>query len=417
VGWFAPHVHSPATDAVTPDEVMLLCLKALGGKSPISFSVDAGNLRANKRMPEMREIIRTCDELKRRDYFTEAACAELTKPMAEHVLERLPGGNWDLRPLQFGSPRIVDAAHEESSRWTCKNPYAEQTPWVRIRARTALAPYGDKKNLVLADPRGGVPFQPRETASAELAQSVQPSAEKTPDGTSTFCYRAENRAKTGSAWCRASLVLPKPLDLSGHRRLGLWVRSEAPGGILNVQLAATDARRDHYIPLDRRGWSYVVLDPPEDDRFFDYAWPYSFTDLMYTCAGVYHGVKELNLYYNGLPPGANARVWIGRIEALEERAMPLATPALDAGGQKIVFPVSLKPDEYLEMEPDGRCRHFDPNGGLIGEVKPQGGLRLAAADNRMRFTCAMGEATSPRAEVTLSLRGSPIPNARRGMTP
>jgi hypothetical protein len=208
--------------------------------------------------------------------------------------------------------------------------------------------------------------------------------------------------------------LPKPLNLSRHRRLGLWIRSDAPGGILNVQVAATDARRDHYVPPGGQGWSYIVLDPPEDSRFYDYAWPYSFTDLFYTCWGVYGGVKELNLYFNGLPPGATARCWIGRIEALEERPLPLVSPALEAAGQKITFPISLKPDEYLEMEPDGRCRHFDPNGGLLTEVKLQGMLRLAAGDNAVRFACTTGETVSPRAEVTLSLRGSPIPNARRG---
>jgi len=128
---------------------------------------------------------------------------------------------------------------------------------------------------------------------------------------------------------------------------------------------------------------------------------------------VYDGVKELNLYFNGLPPGAKARCWIGRIEALEERPLPLVSPTLEAAGQKVTFPVSLKPDEYLEMEPDGRCRHFDPNGALLGDVKPQGSLRLASGDSAVRFACTAGETVSPRAEVTMSLRGSPIPNARR----
>ena len=91
VGWYQAHVHSPATDAATPDEVMLLCLKALGGKSPISFAVEANHLWANKRMPEMLDIIRTCDELKRRNYFSEEACAELSRPMAEHTLDRADG--------------------------------------------------------------------------------------------------------------------------------------------------------------------------------------------------------------------------------------------------------------------------------------------------------------------------------------
>jgi hypothetical protein len=417
VGWFAPHTHSLATDAVTPDELMLLCLKALGGKSPISFSVNAANLWQNKRMPEMLQIIRACDELKRRDYFSEAACAELTRPMAEHVLEQGADGGWDLRPLQFGPPRVADAGRPESSQWTCQNPFAEQAPWIRIRGRTALTPYGEKTNQVLADPRDGLPFRPDGTAGEALVQTVEPSAEKTPDGGATFGYRAENRGKSPSSWTRLTRELPKQLNLTRHRRLGLWVRSEGVGGILNVQLVSKDARRDHYIDLNRKGWTFYVLDPPEDRRFYDYQWPYSFTDLMYTCWSVYHHVSHVNLYYNGLPADSKTACWIGRIEALEEQPLALASPALETGGQKLLFPVSLKPDEYLEMDFAGQCRHFDPNGGLLGEVKPQGTLRLAPSDNRMRFSCGGGPSTSSRAEVTLSLRGAPLPNARRQAKP
>ncbi len=358
VGWFCPHVWSPVTDAVTPDEVMLLCLKALGGKSPISVEIDANHLWDNKRMPEMLQIIRDCDALKRRNYFTEATCTELARPMAEHLLERAADGGWQIRRLQFGPAQVVDASRPGSSQWTYSNPHGEQTPWLRIRARSALAPYASKGNRVLADPKAGVPFLPDGTASADLLQSVEASSEKTPEGGPAFCYRAENRAQTPSAWSQLTLALPKPLDLTTHRRLGLWIRTQAPGGLLNVQLAATDARRDHYIPLDNRGWTYVVLDPPEEDRFFDYAWPYSFTDLMYTCQNIYSHTTHVHLYYNRLPAGAKAACWIGRIEALEERPRALRSPTLEIEGKKLVFPLSLKPDEYLEMDWAGAVPPF-----------------------------------------------------------
>jgi hypothetical protein len=413
VGWFAPYCHSVATDAVTPDEVMLLCLKALGGKSPISIEVDANHLWDNKRMPEMLRIIRDCDELKRRDYFTETACAELARPMAEHLLERGADGGWQLRPLVFGPPHVADAARTDQSGWTLANPHAAQTPWLRIRARSALAPYAAKDNIVLVDPRAGVPMKADGSASAELLQSVEPSSEKTPDGQPAFCYRAENRGKTPSAWCRLTLELPKPVNLNGHRRLGLWIRSQGSGGILNVQLAGTDARRDHYVSLENRGWTFVVLDPPEDDRFFSYSWPYPFTDLMYTCSNVYGAVKHVHLYYNQVPAGGKVACWIGRIEALEERPWPLRSPSLGVAGTSLTLPVSLKPDEYLEMDWAGQCRHFDPNGGLLGQVVPQGGIRLAPGKNRVAFSCASAAEASRRAEVTLSVRGQPLPNARR----
>jgi hypothetical protein len=173
------------------------------------------------------------------------------------------------------------------------------------------------------------------------------------------------------------------------------------------------ARRDPYLRLENRGWTYAVLDPPEEGRFFDYAWPYSFTDLMYTCSNVYGAVKHLHLYYNDLPGGAKVACWIGRVEALEERPLPLMSPALQIAGKSLTLPVSLKPDEYLELDWAGQCRHFDPNGGLLGRVVPQGALQLDPGENRVTFSCvAAGEASS-RAEVTLSVRGQPLANARR----
>ena len=413
VGWFAPHTASPTTDAVTPDEVLLLCLKALGGKAPISFSVDANSLWGNKRMPEMLDIIRACDELKRRDYFTEEACAELARPMAEHSLEQTADGHWNLRPLQFGTPQVVTAGRAETSAVSCKNPFPGQRPWVRIRARQRLAPYGAKENVVLADFGGAVPFKVSGSASPELVPSVEPSPEKTPDGASTFCFRAESNTKSPSGWCQLTLPFAKPLNLTAHRRLGLWIRGDNSGGILNVQLAGTDCRRDHYIPLDFTGWAYRELDPPEDKRTFDYSWPYSWTDLLYTVQPVYGAAKELNLYYNGLPAGAKAACLIGRIEALQEQAVPLQSPALELAGQKLTFPVALQSEEYLELDWLGRCRHFDPNGGLLGEVNPQGSLRLAAGDNALRFSCDTGPQLSPRAEVSVALRGEPLANVRR----
>ena len=100
---------------------MLLCLKALDGKSPISFHASADEPGLNHRMPEMLQIIRDCDELKRRDYFTDAACAELARPMTEHLLERAADGGWDLRPLRFGPPRVVDASRAEQGQWIYSN--------------------------------------------------------------------------------------------------------------------------------------------------------------------------------------------------------------------------------------------------------------------------------------------------------
>jgi hypothetical protein len=409
VGWFAPHVQSLSTDAVTPDEVSLLCLKALGGKAPISFHVDANNPYANKRMPEMLDLIRTCDELKRREHFSDEVCAELTKPMAEHTLEQTAAGAWTVSPMAFGPPVTLNARRPERSEWSYSNPHAEQQPWLRLRARAALAPYGAKENLVLADFGGAIPFKPDGADSADLVHAAEPAAERTPDGSAAFCYRAQNKAKAPSSWCRLSLPFDPPRDLSTHRRVGVWVKAEGKGGLLNVQLANTYGYRDHYIPLDFTGWSYRELDPPEDTRFYQYRWPYNFVDLMYWVFQ-YNQVTGVNLYYNALPPEAETSCLIGRIEALQELALPLRSPALEVGGKKLTFPVSLRPDEYVELDWQGKSRHFEPNGGLIQEVRPEGNLVLGAGDNAVKLTGEVSDVTSPRAEVTLATKGRPLQN-------
>jgi hypothetical protein len=413
VGWFAPHAYSLSADAVTPDEVMLLCLKALGGRSPISFTVGAGALWQNQRMPEMLDIIRACDELKRRDYFTPETLQALTKPRADFDLAQTADREWVLRPMQFGPSRVLNAADPKRASFEYPNPYATQTPFVRLRARSRLAPYGDPANIVLADFAQGNPFKAEAAASADLTQSLDLATEKTPGGGPAVCYRVANRGAKTSAWTKASCVLPAPVDLSQHRRLGLWVKANGSGGILNVQLTGTDARRDHYVPLDFTGWRLLELDTPEDARVWDYSWPYSWTDLFYTDWFVYNATKEVDLYLNGVPAGATAECLIGRLEALQELPGSVKSPALEVGESRLIFPVDLPPEEYLELDFAGRCRHFDPNGKVLGAVKPTGRLALGRGANVVRLVCGADSDSSTRAEVTLAVRGKPLADARR----
>ncbi len=413
VGWFAPHVHSLTAEAVTPDEVLLLCLKALGGNAPISFSVSAANLWNNERMPEMLAIIRACDELKQQQYFSPSALAALTEPRAEFDLQQRADGEWDLRPMQFGPPIVANAADEARAAWTADNPYGAQRPFIRLRARSRLAAYGDPGNVVLVDPAAGNPFVAEGTAADNLTQSIEPAIEKTPDGAAALAYTAANNGDGPSGWTKIAAKLPTPVDISQHRRLGLWVKANGSGGILNVQLAGTNCRRDHYIPLDFSGWRYVELEQPEDRRYWEYSWPGTWTDLFYTDWSIYSATSEVDLYFNGLPAGARAQCLIGRLEALRELPGALQSPGLEAGGQQLTFPVSLQPDEYVELDFAGRCRHFDPNGKVLATVSPSGELALEPGANTVRLVCAAADEHTTRAEVTLALRGEPLTGARR----
>lgn len=415
VGWFAPHSWSPVTDAVTPDEVMLLCLKAVGARAPISFQISAAAVKNNPRMPEMLEIIRACDELKRTGYFTPETLAKLAAPRTEWDLQQTPQGAWALRPLQYGPAQVLNAADEKRGSFEQSNPYGAQQPFVRIRGRAKLAPYGDPQNKVLADFSNEALLKPEATASADLTQSVRQALESAPDGTSAVLYEVANKGTGISKWTHLTYAFPAPVDLRQHRRLGLWLKANACGGFLNVQLTTQDARRDHYVPLDFSDWRYVELDQPEDGGvFWNYTWPYPWTDLFYEPNWhLYNDTKQLDLYLNGLPAGAKAEVQIGRIEALRETDAALKSPTLAAAGSKVTFPISVQAEEYIEMDFLGHCRLFDRNGKVIMNVTPRGQLRLGPGSSRVTFSCAADEDAATRAEVTLAVRGDALAKANR----
>ncbi|MEW6751408.1 MAG: hypothetical protein AB1505_10585 [Candidatus Latescibacterota bacterium] len=409
VGWFTAHVHSPSTHAVTPEEVTLLCLKALAGNAPISFIANAAALHANRRIPEMLAVIRACDDLKQRGAFSAQVRAALAGPTARHALEQTPEGGWAVRPHQFGPPRVLNAARQERSSFSFTNRNEAQRPWVRLRACTRLAAYGDPANVVLADGAQGIPLAVDGTTEG-LECWTEPSAETPPAGGSAFTCAARNAADRPSQWCRLSLPFASPLDLLRHRRLGVWVHAEGTGGVLNVQLGNQyNGAREHYVDLDFAGWRYFELDLPEDARYYDYTWPYAFPDVFYRPFD-YGKVTGLHLYLNAVPPRTEVRCLVGRIEALAEDPVPLVSPSLQVAGRRVTFPVSLAPDEYVEQDWDGTCRHFEPNGGLIRVFEPEGEVVLASGDSEVALACAP-QSASPRAEVTLATRGPVLATA------
>lgn len=408
VGWFAPHTHSLSTHAVTPDEVMLLCLKALAGNAPISFIVSADNLYANRRIPEMLEIIRVCDLLKQAGAFSDDVRGQLAEPGRRHWLETDAAGVWQVRPLSMSPRRMLHAGAPEGV--PVQNPCAEQTPWLRLRAATRIAEFGAPGNVPLADPDKGIPFTPDGTAASELSQTLEMAPERTPAGGAAVRYRAVNAGKAPSAWCRVTRAFPAPLDLSRHRALALWVHARNSGGILNVQLMNPyNGAREHYVPLDFTGWRLVTLEIAEEARFYEYQWPYHFPDVMYRPFD-YRGVTGLRLYLNAIPPGVEAECLVGRIEALAESAEPLADPVLICNEQSLRFPAVLRPDEYLELDWQGVCRQFEPDGALIRQFHPEGGLRCPSGAGTIRLECRQGPGFSPRAELVVATRGDPIPN-------
>ena len=213
------------------------------------------------------------------------------------------------------------------------------------------------------------------------------------------------------AWARAARAFDPPLDLGGERALGLWVRGDGSGTVLNLQLRSPEhisgGIGDHYAVIDFTGWRYVELVEPEGERHADYAWPYSSPYAIYRENVDYAHIGSLGIWVNDVPGGAGSHVLLSPIRALPLVAAKVARPAVTVGGRTIVFPVEMEPGSYLEFRSMTDCTLYGAKGELLAEVAPEGEVPiLAPGANHAAFSCAATGDARPRARVTAIAFGS-----------
>lgn len=405
VGWYRAHVWSPSTNAATPDELELLCLKAAATSSPISVQVDYGQYYANKRMNEMLRYIRLCDKIKQERLLPQNICKELYDRKMRHAL--LPDGDsWKIVRQSYSGPFVLHADRTLVAPLgqTFENPYDAQSPILRIRALPSIAKHAAADNLVIADCTEGIPFKKLSTEGA-----IAVSSEKTPEGTAAIDLSFDNKSNERSQCCRFSYEFDKPISLLDKRPLCVWVKADGQGGVLNVQLNSTTARgsvRENYIVLDFTGWKCFILDRAEDERYFDYKWPYQAHAPLYR-PYPYGEVTGVSLLLNDMPPKRDSHVLVGPVEALKEYNVSLKHPIVSVNGTDVTLPILLEANDYAEWHADGTINVFERNGGLImsrkGPVPPQ----FAKGMNRVDLKADGGNGDA-RCELTCIFRGETI---------
>ncbi len=402
LGWWGYMTHTPSFDATVPDDIVYMCAKAVGWDAAVNLECPISELDRNGRTAETLERMRRWQELQHRNYFSDEIKRRLREPEMDFELVRDEVGHWRVRPVKYHPEHVADPKRPETTTWTLNNQLAETTAAFRLRAETELAPFGDEANVVLFDP----------------ADSSGSTSTKAPDGVSVRAAVLQAGAPHSRPACRVTVIrqrrtsrdwaavvhqFPKLLNLSSHRRLGVWVYGDGQGELLNIQLEDVGHRlRDHYIDVDFTGWRYFVLEQPAARRVWDYPWPYN---RKWTLRHFfYNKVRAVNVYLSGLPVGREVSVQVGRIEALHELPTPLVRPQLSIGGQSVTVPLTLKPDEYVEVDPRGHCRHFDPDGHLLAETECGPPPRVVRGKNQVRFSAQ----SKARARVTVVVKGEPL---------
>ena len=299
---------------------------------------------------------------------------------------------WERLRREDEAPRIVRALDGVQNQWDviCR-PDAKQ---VRLETQIVVESVSPPAHSMYADPHAItleafdnlevfdeaptkrylqlVAGKLNETAAAPpgVTQKLALSTDIVKRGKSSLCYTAQS-SKPG-AWCARSRRFDPPIDLASCTHLGLLVHGDGNGQTAHVQLCDTKGKcHDLRIGIGFSGWKYRECSLLE-----------SACDLTQ--------VEFLIIGYTGLPAGKTCQCYIDDVRALRDPTL-LRNPFLEVAGQKIVFPVAIKPGQRLVYGDTNLCTLFEGDGTKSQEAKPRGALpALKPGKNRITFGMDLG---------------------------
>jgi len=418
MGWWAPRQPSAQARGHFLDEMEYFGAKNLGLDSAMAIQgVNVSRQPLGFHMEKQFTVLGWYEQLRLARYFDAQTIARVAVPGDEFRLRQGRDGDWKFTPVKMSSHRISSLGNG-SEHWTSRHPFGEQPVAARIEALYSVAPYDSPKRVCVTEFADVAAFQ-QTTSSGAVTLSLEEATGETRGGGRNLRLRAENKsAARRGAWAKAALSFPAPYrSLSGADALGVWVKGDGKGALLNLQLGTPreymHALSDHYVTLDFTGWRYVELLVRERDveRMSDCEWPYGGAYDIYRNGLDMAHISGFNLYLNDLPAGDSTEVVIGPVMALPIMPAELKTPVLTVNGRRLALPITLRSGDYLEVEPAGDCTHYDAKGDLLTLVRPTAAEAwpvLRAGENTLAFDCDRPPGASARAEVTLIASGTPF---------
>lgn len=417
LGWWAILGPSYANHAGTADEMEYFSAKTMAFDAP-SSTQGIGSL-GSPAVARMQEYLTTAgwyERLRLANYFPEEVKEQVREPGKDFHLLQAEDGQWQLLPTDHLAHKVT-GLDNGTLTWTIANRFAAQPLALRLEALYSVLPYDSPDAVLLADPAARDRFIVRRAARGVTA-SLDRSAEQVKVGQESLRFRATNKGDSAKgAWAQAGMRFEAPyLSIQPCDALGVWIHGDGKDAVLNLQLTTPreymHAYGEHYVTIDFTGWRYFEIPLRERDaaRHRDYQWPYSSLGGIYMTPVNLGHIDGLNLYFNNVPPGDTATVYLGPIKALRTKQSQLANPTITLGGQKLAFPATLDSGDYLELASQADCRHYDQRGTLRQRLALSGPLpQLKAGENQIAFSCDRPEGgLAPRAEITLVASGAPL---------
>lgn len=420
LGWWGNQTWAPPQIEPTfADDIEYLGCKMIGNDAGFSQlgGVDKKTLEEIPLFRRAAEILKQYEELRHQDYFGEEVKKLLRQPGKEYTLFREENGEWNFKPVVYAKHKVAGLDHP-SAQWTVNNEFESRPVQLRIEPLMSVKPYDDPSNIILTDFSNPDDFVSKSGAEG-VSGRISTSEEKAVTGEAGGIFSAQNAGKSprdGSCINMEKEFTPM-LDLSKNQALGVWVKGDGRGEILNLSVRSPvhishGAHGDHFIKIDFTGWKYFELVETESSAISDYIWPddshfYVYDSYRHTVQ--FDKVDKFQLWYNNIPEGQKVTCRLGPVKALAMVRGFIENPCVTIGGKQIVFPVRMESGMYLEFRSAEDCRLYGPKGELLKEVKPEGTVpELKEGDNEIYFSGEGSKAFNTRVQVTVISEGGPL---------
>jgi len=402
MGWWRISPMRADCEATRLEDVEYLLSKAAGNNATHALSTDPGILNRHGLAGRMIELVKLWDDARFGGALTEAQRERLREKGKDFRLRAVPAGGCELVPVAYGPFYwYCSGAGRKSDSGTLtfastgtprpqppfpiSNPYAVQPIRFGVRCLPAYD-YGNSGNIDLTpDPETLV----REAGLHKEAPTIEVKRDGAVGGEAALRLTASyGAAKKPSYVTRLCSTLPKALNLSSHRGLGVWVEGDGKGETLFIEIQDGKMVRPYYVPIDFTGERYIELPLGEVSlkRFYDYEWNNwsGFSSWWVTLKGFrYQRVAMVTMGYNAIPPSTTVSCRVAGIKALRELPAKVSVLRVRCGEQEITFRPDLEPFQYLIYEGEGAARVYDPDFRELRTVQPVGQVTLQPGENRV----------------------------------
>ncbi|MCL5097499.1 MAG: hypothetical protein M1608_08220 [Candidatus Omnitrophica bacterium] len=410
LGWFGFFTESNDTEATTPDIIEFVLAKTIAWDVPWSLETSLYALDHHGRTKEILDMCKTYEKLRLDHYFSENVKKRLRELKQDFTLRKDDAGNWQMHPLDLGPAFLSTKQNGTNNAWTINNRYREQPVKVRIKARPSTDDYGDPENIVLAG-CDDVSGWKAESNRADFTLRIEQSTEQVKVGSASLKLSASNSTDQPSTWASRILQFNPPVDLSSHRRPGLWIYGDGSGALVVLQFSDNqECSRDFFIRLDFSGWNYSeLLEPAHMLEVADVPLPgYA---IMSERNFNYNRVISLALLVTDVPPNRSVAYYLSPIEALREHPTTLENPSIKVDNQSIAFPVTLENNWYLEYWGAGDATVYDQEGHTRSTAQVEGAVpSVSAGVNKLEFLCNSSPGQRRHARIQVFTQGDAIPN-------